>query len=130
MKVRCVKDKIKNAVSIAERVTNKNLSLPILGSILLSADKNNLKIRATNLDLGVEIKIPSKTEKEGVIAIPGSVLNNFLSNIIDETVLFEVDNANLLISTKNNSTLIKSYPPEDFPTLPSLSEEKFFVISS
>lgn len=128
MKLLCVKEKIKNAVSIADRITNKNLSLPILGSILLSTDKNNLKIRATNLDLGVEIKIPSKIEKEGIIAVPGNILNNFLSNILDETILFEVINNNLSISTKNNSTFIKSYPPEDFPLLPPVSKENSFII--
>ncbi len=128
MKLLCVKEKIKNAVSIADRITNKNLSLPILGFILLSTDKNNLKIKATNLDLGIEIKIPSKIEKEGSIAIPGGILNNFLSNIFDETVFFEVINNNLSISTKNNSALIKSYPTDDFPLLPVIPKDNFFVI--
>ncbi|MBI2049013.1 MAG: DNA polymerase III subunit beta [Parcubacteria group bacterium] len=130
MKLLCVKEKIKNAVSIADRITNKNLSLPILGSVLLSTDKNNLKIKATNLDLGIEIKIPSKIDKEGTIAIPGGILNNFLSNIFDETVLFEVIDNNLSISTKNNSTLIKSYPYEDFPLLPTIPKENSFILSS
>lgn len=130
MKLLCVKEKIKNAVSIADRVTNKNLSLPILGSILLSTEKNHLKIRATNLDLGIEIIIPSKIEKEGIIAIPSGILSNFLSNIYDETVCFEVIDNNLFISTKNNSTTIKSYPPDDFPLLPVVSKDTFFTIPS
>ncbi|OGZ10863.1 MAG: DNA polymerase III subunit beta [Candidatus Lloydbacteria bacterium RIFCSPHIGHO2_02_FULL_51_22] len=118
MKLQCIKEKIRDAVSVAERITNKNLSLPVLGSVLLSADKNYLKIIATNLDLGVEIKIPAKIEKAGVIAVPGTILGHFLSSITDETVFFDVTEGNLFISTKNNSTTIKSYPSEDFPTLP------------
>src|SRR3989344_3870283 len=88
MKLQCIKEKIRDAVSVAERVTNKNLSLPVLGSVILSADKNYLKITATNLDLGVEIKIPAKIEKTGVVAVPGTILGHFLSNITDETVFF------------------------------------------
>src|SRR3989344_4290881 len=130
MKLLCVKEKIRNAVSLADRITNKNLSLPILGSLLLSASKNVLKIRATNLDLGIEIKVPSKTDTEGVIAIPGSILNNFLSNIFDESVSFEVVDNNIFISTKNNSTIIKSYPSEDFPLLPLIPKENSFIIPS
>ena len=101
MRLQCIKEKIRDAVSIAERVTNKNLSLPVLGSVLLSADKNYLKITATNLDLGVEIKIPAKIEKTGVVAVPGTILGHFLSNITDETVFFDVTEGNLFISTKN-----------------------------
>ncbi len=130
MKIQCVKEKIKNAVSFADRITNKNLSLPILGSILLSTEKNTLKIRATNLDLGVEIGIPVKTEKEGAITVPGGVLNSFLSNILDEVVLFEAKEGNLFIATKNNKAAIKSYQPEDFPTLPVITQGSSFSIPS
>ena len=128
MKLHCVKDKIRNAVATADRVTNKNLSLPILGSVLLSAENDVLTVRATNLDLGIEIKIPSRIEKKGVVAIPGNILNNFLSNILDETVSFEVIDGNLAISTKNNATVIKSFPPDDFPTLPVVEKKNFFTV--
>ena len=130
MKIQCAREKIKNAVSFADRITNKNMSLPILGSILLSAEKNTLKIRATNLDLGIEIKIPTKTEKEGTVAVPGGVLNNFLSNITDENVSFDVKNDNLCIETKNNKALIKCYQSEDFPTLPVITQGSSFSIPS
>ena len=130
MKLHCVREKIRDAVSIADRVTNKNLSLPILGSVLLIAQKNSLRIRATNLDLGVEIEIPSRVEKEGAVAIPGGLLNNFLSNIIDETVVFEGRADNLSISSKNSATLIKSYPTDDFPLLPGAPKENTFTLSA
>ena len=128
MKFQCVKEKIRDAVSLADRITNKTLSLPILGSVLLSAQKNVVRVRATNLDLGVEIAIPVKTEKEGVIAVPGGVLNNFLSHILDDVVFFEAKEGNLYIATKNNKAVIKSYQAEDFPTLPVIIQGSSFKI--
>lgn len=128
MKVECLKDKIKQAVNIAEKATGKNLTLPILNSLLFIAKDNVLRIRATNLDLGVEIQIPAKIKKEGITAIPGDVLNNLLSLIHDKTVSFELQNKNLLITAKNVSTIIKSYSYEDFPTLPYIKNKSPFKI--
>ena len=130
MKIECIKDKIKNAVSIAEKVTGKNLTLPILNSLLFVAKDNILRIRATNLDLGIEIHVPAKIEEEGIVAIPGDVLNNLLSLVHDKTVNLNLKNNNLSISTKNISTVIKSYPYEDFPTLPHIQIKDPFSIES
>ena len=81
MKIECSVEKIKNAISQTERITGKNLTLPILNSILLIASGKVLKLRATNLSLGVEVEIPAKIEKEGLLAVSGSVLNAVFSNI-------------------------------------------------
>src|SRR3989344_8469967 len=113
MNIECTKEKIKNAIAIAGKVTGKNLSLPILSSVLFVAKDKLLRIRATNLDLGIEILIPAKVDEEGITAVPGEILNNLLSHINDATLRFQLKNENILISTKNISTIIKTYPYED-----------------
>ncbi|HEC33027.1 MAG TPA: DNA polymerase III subunit beta [Candidatus Kaiserbacteria bacterium] len=123
MRTTCVKDKIRRAVVFTERVTNKNSTLPILSSIIITANKTNLIIKATNLEIGVEIKIQAKVEKEGEVAVPGGLINNTLSNITtNEKIEIESVNNNLVISTKNNSILIKSYPTDDFPIIPRIKK--------
>ena len=54
MKVECVKLNLKDALLIAERFTGKQLSLPVLRYVLFIAGEKMLKIRATNLDIGIE----------------------------------------------------------------------------
>lgn len=128
MKLECSTEKIKNAVFQTERITGKNLSLPILNSILLIATGNVLKLRAMNLSLGIEINIPAKIEKEGILAINGSVLSNVFSNINQsENVLLEGENNNLLIKTKKSNIKIKGQPSDDFPTIPIVSGDSFEI---
>ncbi|MEX0930382.1 MAG: hypothetical protein WDZ79_01745 [Candidatus Paceibacterota bacterium] len=83
MNVECVKDKLERAIGKVARVTSKNVTLPVLQCVLLEAADNQLHVRATNLDLGVELSIPVKVKKPGVVAVPGSVLTSFLSNVSD-----------------------------------------------
>ncbi|MFA6006563.1 MAG: DNA polymerase III subunit beta [Candidatus Paceibacterota bacterium] len=131
MKIECIKDKLRNAVTQAERLTGKNLSLPILASILIEAKGSKLHIRATNLDLGIELELPVKVEEEGKVAISGSLLNNVLSLLDgDDKIKLETVNDNIVISTKKSSTLVKCFPADDFPTIPRVTDGSEFTITS
>jgi len=130
MKLECSIEKIKNALVIVERLTGKNLTLPVLGSILWVANDKTLKLRATNLNIGIEVNIPAKIEKDGVVAIRGDILSSLFSVLQgDSTVSFELINNNLSVKTKLNTILLKSIPHEDFPTIPTIEGENLILSS-
>ena len=127
MNIECIKEKLSYAISKAERVTGKNITLPILSCVLLEAHDSLLTIKATNLDLGIEITLPVKVIKPGKTAVSGSVLYNFISNITnDKNITLELVNDNLKISTKHTNSIIKAFPVDDFPNIPKVSKEKTF----
>lgn len=131
MKLECGADKIKEAVSQVEKIVSKNSTLEVLNSVLLTAVGKSLKLKATNLSLGIEIEIPANIEKEGEIAILGSVLNGAVMNLGNEKIIsFEQKENNLVISNKNSSVLLKSIPKEDFPTLPDVVGDSFEISST
>ncbi len=128
MKLECHVEKIKSALIIAERLTGKNLTLPVLGSVLWVASLNTLKLRATNLSIGIEITIPAKVEKEGMVAIRGDILSSLFSVISgNKNINFELINGNLSVKTETNTILLKSISHEDFPTIPSITGEEFII---
>jgi len=130
MKVECGIEKLKKGIMQVEKITGKNLTLPVLGSILFIAGDNFLKLRATNLSLGIEIEIPAKIEKEGTIAISGPVLANMFSNVFqNENIFLESEGGNLLVKTKKSIVRLKGQTHEDFPTIP-LVDGKSFEIES
>ncbi len=128
MKIHCSSEKVKNALLHAERVTGKNLTLPILSSILCIASGSSLKLRATNLSLGIEIEIPAKVEKEGVVAVPGNILSGFFATTrSNEEVLLEQVGETLLVKTKQSKIQVKTFPYEDFPTIPTIDAESIKI---
>jgi len=131
MKLECLKEKLVKAVSKAEKITGKNLSLPVLSCVLLEAKNNTLKIVATNLDLGIEIEVPAKVEKEGVVTVSGLVLNNLISNDYrGGKINLETKDNNLEVLSETNSTIMKTFDSADFPTIPRLKNGKIFKIES
>ncbi|MFA6533161.1 MAG: DNA polymerase III subunit beta [Patescibacteria group bacterium] len=130
MKIECSVEKIKKAIYQVERIAGKNLTLPVLNSILLTASEKSLKLKSTNLSLGIEIEIPAKTEKQGTLAVSGSVLNAVFSNIFqNENIYLEDIDKNLLIKTKKSQIKLKSQPHDDFPTIPVVSGNSFEIES-
>ena len=130
MKLECKIEEIKSKIHQVERITGKNLTLPVLNSILLVASGKSLKLRSTNLSLGIEVEIPAKVEKEGTVAISGSVLNGIFSNVFqNENIFIESMDGNLLIRTKKSKIKLKGQPYDDFPTIPKITGVNFEIES-
>ncbi len=131
MKLECSIDKLKEAVGKAEKVTGKNSTLESLKSILFIASGKSLKLRSTNLSLGLEIELPAKIEEEGEILVSGEIINNTLQNINNQekVITIESSNQNLFLNNKKTKVLIKSVNADDFPTIP-LVEGKSFEIET
>ncbi len=131
MKLECLKDKFRQAVNQAERATSKNSTLLILNTVLLEAKNNKFKIKATNLEIGLEIEFNAKVEEEGIVAVNARVLNNFLTNLNKEDkVKIELINNNLKIETSNSKTTLKSLNTEDFPIIPKVDNQESFKIKA
>lgn len=131
MNFTCNRETIQKCIMSAERVTGKNSSLPILNSVLLTTNSKSLIIRATNLEVGVEFQIPAEVKIEGSVAISGTLFSNILTSIPDEeTITVSVKDNVCKIITKTKNITVKGFLPDDFPTIPVISEGESFTIQS
>lgn len=129
MKLICTQENFKKAIINSERIVSKQNTLPILNNILLEAHAGYLKIAATNLEIGIEIKIGAKVEQEGVITVPAKLLSNFSTNLSEEENMdIETIDQNLKITNGQTKAKIKSFSAEDFPLIPQKSTEFIFKI--
>lgn len=128
MKLECIKDTFKWAILLGDKLTAKNVALPTLGKVLLVAKGKSLVVKATNLDIGGEFTVPAKVEAEGTALVSGTVVANFLSNIKSEKISLELVGNNLTLATTQASSLVKTYPLEDFPTIPRLEAKQSFTM--
>lgn len=133
MNIECVQEKLREAVGYTERIASKHATLPVLSCLLFDASvKNQLTIKATNLDLGIEVTIPVKTNETGIAAVPSTTINSFLINAVsdDKGVSLGMSQGNLKVSTTRNSGVIKTIPHEDFPSIPKVESTNSFTMNS
>lgn len=116
MRVITIKEKILSAVVLAERITGKKESLPILSCILIDVGKE-ISIRATNLEAGIDIKVQGEVEERGVVAVTASVLSQTIKSINSEKITLRTEGQNLIVEARGTKTLIKAVSHDEFPKL-------------
>ena len=85
-------------------------------------------IRATNLEAGVEIRVPAEIHEPGIVAVSAHVLAQTIRAVSAEKIDLRLDESNLLIESRGTKTLIKAVPHNEFPTLSS-NESKGVPVS-
>ena len=132
MKTTILKENLKKGLNIVEKITGKNLNLPILNNILLKTEGNFLKLSTTDLEIGIKFWLLAKTEEQGEILIPAKFFNNFIELLNIKQVILEVKNKkeNILnIKYKNQLSQIKGDKIEEFPIIPNIEKKEFIEIN-
>lgn len=129
MKFIILKEGLLKGLNYVERITGKNLILPIINNALLSTEKNHLKITTTDLEIAISYWILAKIEEEGEITIPVKILSNFISSIDEQKIELSVKNKILHIFGKNYKTQIKGLDSKDFPIIPKIEKNDWIEIN-
>jgi DNA polymerase-3 subunit beta len=107
---------------VAERFTGKNLTLPILANVLLEVRGNEMSVTATNLEYGVEVKVPGRGAREGKVSVPAKVLSSLLQSLQEDKVEFEEKQSNLYIRSDLRESRINGMNSEEFPLIPKIKK--------
>lgn len=130
MKVAILKEKLNKGLSIVERITGRNLTLPILNNVLISTEENFLKLSTTDLELGISYWNPARIEEKGKITIPVKILSGFVSLLDEEKLTMEVKDRVLFLKAEKYKTQIKGLEARDFPIIPEVTAENWLELES
>lgn len=101
-------------------------TLPVLANILLQTQNGQLKLSATNLELGVIKTVAADITTEGEITIPSRTLLDIISGLSGEIDL-EASGELLKISTSKFNATLNGVSSSEFPTIPTSSEKAVLV---
>lgn len=119
MKLEINKERFLSSIQKAEKIANKNTTLPVLSCLVFDASNGEVRTKATNLDISLITKNDAKISREGTVAVPAQTILSYLSNLPkgDTTINLELKEKVLHITTKSSDTAIKTHPLEDFPEI-------------
>ena len=90
MRVSCLQENLAKGLSIVSRAVSSRSTLPVLGNILIEAKNNELRLAATNLEIGVNCWIGAKVEDEGAITVPARLLSDFVNSLPPDRIDMEL----------------------------------------
>lgn len=129
MEFTCTKKDLQSGVSAVEKIVTTRSTLPIIGNILFDVGKKGVKISANNLELGMELGVKAKVDKEGSILVPAKTLGGIVSRLPDSAVDFKLTEEGMMkISYGESYFNVHTLPSDEFPVLPEIKSGKSFSI--
>lgn len=130
MKVICTQENLKSGLQIASRIISSSSTLPVLNNVLLKTENGQLKISATNLEIGINTFVRCKIETEGEICLHAKTLLELINNLPNQNITIEQEENDVIFSTENYSTKLKDYPSDEFPSVPEIENKAILKLSA
>ncbi len=125
MKIEINKNNLLKALTRADKITGKNVSLIVLQCVIIKTLENEIEISATNLELGIKVYVPAKIERSGEVAISSSILVSYLNNLLqEEKLVIEHQDQILRIIGNKSETQVNTFSTSDFPSIPKVESDK------
>lgn len=130
MKLISLQENLKQGLFITSHIAGKNVNLPILSNVMIEVRDGNIKLIATNLEIGVIHNIRGKVEKEGSFTVDSKIISDYINLLPNQKAIIEQKDNNLLINCENYKTKIKGQSSEDFPLIPQVEKKEFYSVNA
>src|SRR3989338_605174 len=124
MKFSVLQENLSKGLTSVSRAIASKAQLPVLGYVLLRAEKGVLNLTTTNLELGMVVPIGVKIQTEGAICIPAKVFSDLVNELPAGEVFLEVEEQRLLIKQGAFKADLAGMAAGEFPTLPTFDRQK------
>lgn len=110
------------------RVVRSNTSLPVIRNVLLDAGADTLKLGATDLELGVEVRAPAAVATPGAVTVPARTIQEIVAALPEADVGLETTEGAVRLTCGRADYSIHTLPAEDFPAMPEVAGDVRFEV--
>jgi len=129
MKFKINRDHFANGLSQVLNVVGSKATMPILSNVLIEAEKDQISLTTTNLDLGIRCKIKAEVKEAGSITLPVKRLSSIVKELPNTDVTVDAaPNHQVKLSSGGSTFRIMGIGKEEFPPLPEFGDEKAFTL--
>ncbi len=130
MKISFDRDTLLKEIAIAQEIIATKTALTILSNVLLSVNGGSLTLKATDIKVSFETKIPVNIIEEGSTTVFCDKFMSILSSLPQGEVEIEQKDQKLIIKSgvKKAKFQLKTIPENDFPVFTEPTNIEFFSI--
>ncbi|HVO76568.1 MAG TPA: DNA polymerase III subunit beta [Candidatus Bathyarchaeia archaeon] len=128
MKVSVPLSELSRKMNAISGVVPGKTTMPILSTVLMSAEKGEFTISATDLDISVTSKVNGSVTQDGKIAAPARKIAEIVKSLAGEGVELEAEGDKLTISCGKSRFVVNARSADDFPKLPKQESKTAFTV--
>ena len=129
MKFKINRDHFAYGLAQVLNVVGSKATMPILSNVLIEAEKDQVSLTTTNLDLGIRCKITAEVKEAGSVTLPVKRLANIIRELPNIDVSLDASpNHQVKLSSGGSNFRIMGIGKEEFPPLPEFGDEKAYTL--
>ena len=129
MKFKINRDHFSYGLAQVLNVVGSKATMPILSNVLIEAEKDQISLTTTNLDLGIRCKIKAEVKEAGSVTLPVKRLASIIRELPNVDVVFDCSpNHQVKLTSGGSNFRIMGIGKEEFPPLPEFGDEKAFTL--
>jgi DNA polymerase III subunit beta len=105
-------------LQLFQGIVERKNTIPILANVLIEADGNEVKLLATDLEVGLRSRCAASVAKGGSLTLPAKKLYEIIKALPETDVRIEEDKNGVKVAADRFDSRMQTLPREDFPTLP------------
>jgi DNA polymerase III subunit beta len=105
-------------LQLFQGIVERKNTIPILANVLLEANGTEIRMLATDLEVGLRSKCPATVSKSGSLTLPAKKLYEIVKALPETDVRIEEDKGGVKVAADRFDSRMQTLPREDFPTLP------------
>lgn len=129
MKLTVPRKELHEALTIVGRAVAGNTTLAVLRNLLLEAGGGALKLAATDLEMGIELRLPVSLEAPGTLTVPAKALAEMVASLPEAEVSLEArpeGRDTLTVRCRRSEFRVPTLSAEDWPGLPEVQGKAEF----
>jgi DNA polymerase-3 subunit beta len=108
-------------LQLFQGIVERKNTIPILANVLLEANGAEVRMLATDLEVGLRSKCAATVAKGGSLTLPAKKLYEIIKALPETDVRIEEDKGGVKVAADRFDSRMQTLPREDFPTLPDAS---------
>lgn len=130
MKIICSKSNLLIGVNTVSKAVPSKTTMTILECILIDATKDEIKLTANDMELGIETIIEGEIIEKGMIALDAKIFLEMVRKLPDNDVTITTDDSyKATITCEKAKFNIAGKAGEDFSALPQIDRSEFISVS-
>lgn len=109
-------------LQLFQGIVERKNTIPILANVLMDAKGGDLRLAATDLEVGLRSRCDATVEKAGTLTLPAKKLYEIVRSLPDTDVRIEQDKNGVKVAAERFESRLTTMPKDDFPALPERTE--------
>jgi DNA polymerase-3 subunit beta len=112
------KNDLLRELQLFQGIVERKNTIPILANVLMEAKGNEIRMLATDLEVGLRSRCEAVVEKPGSLTLPAKKLYEIVKALPETDVRITEDKNGVKVAADRFESRMQTLPKEDFPAVP------------